>query len=172
MNPLLTKILGGGLKNAFTGISDLIQNFKIAPEKAAEFEIEKQKLLAEVQKYQLDHEAKIISMTLEENKAYIADVQNARAMQIEALQQDDKFSKRFVYYLTLGLILLTFIYDFLFFFITYPKENHDIINMIAGVVNSVCLASIINFFYGSSKGARDNFDKLTKNAIDNGYRAN
>lgn len=95
-----------------------------------------------------------------ETEAYLKDVDSARLMQIEALKQQDTFSKRFIYYFTIGLTFLTLLYDFLFFFIQYPERNHDIINMTAGVLNTGCLVSIINFFYGSSKSSEKKQEAL------------
>lgn len=89
----------------------------------------------------------------QETDAYLKDMDSARQMQIAALNQHDLFSKRFIYYFTIGLTFLTLLYDYLFFFIQYPERNHDIINMTAGVLNTGCLVSIINFFYGSSKSS-------------------
>ena len=58
------------------------------------------------------------------------------------------------------LVVLTFAFDILFFFIQYPERNHDIVNMIAGIINSVGFASVVSLFYGSSKGSHDKQAKL------------
>lgn len=94
---------------------------------------------------------------------YLKDMDSARNMQIEALKQEDKFSKRFIYYFTIGLTFCTILYDFLFFFIQYPERNHDIVNMVAGVLNTGCLISIINFFYGSSKSSEKKQETIEAN---------
>ena len=66
----------------------------------------------------------------------------------------------FLQLLALVLVVMTFAFDMMFFFVQYPERNHDIVNMIAGVINTVGFASVINFFYGSSKGSKDANDKL------------
>ena len=93
----------------------------------------------------------------EENelKAYLADVANARLMQISALAQDDLFSKRFIYFLATGIVFLTFTFDMLMFFVEYPAPNRDMITMVSGVLNSGALLAIVYFFFGSSKGSQD-----------------
>lgn len=155
MLPGLKDAISGLFKGGLSGVSDLISNFKLSPEKAGEFELQKQELLKQIQLKQMELEQQVVATTLAETQAYLADVQNSRAMQIEALKQDDKFSKRFIYYFTILLTVIAFTFDMMFFFVQYPERNHDIINMIAGVINTVCLASIVSFFYGSSKGSKE-----------------
>lgn len=102
-----------------------------------------------------EYELRVFEISAKLNESYLADIANARAMQAAALAQDDKFSKRFVYYLTIGLCLLCFAFDFALFWVNYPPQNRDMINMVAGVINSTALASIIAFFYGSSQSSAD-----------------
>lgn len=106
------------------------------------------------------HLLKMSELQYQETKAYLEDRANARSMQIAALAQGDNFSKRYVYYLATGLIVITFIFDLMFFFVSYPERNHDIINMIAGVINTVGFASVVSFFFGSSKGSEDKSKQL------------
>jgi len=65
------------------------------------------------------------------------------------------FEKHFLQIFGIILVVLTFIFDVMFFFVSYPERNHDILNMIAGVINTVGFASVVSFFYGSSKGSSD-----------------
>lgn len=159
MNPLkniLSNIVGNGLSS----VSDLIKNFKMPPEKAAEFEIEKQKLLTQIEQKQLEIEQQVITASLTEIQAYLADVQNSRAMQIEALKQDDRFAKRFIYYLSIAYLLFAFAFILCFFFVHFPPENRDFINMAAGVVVGTGMVMILSFFFGSSKSSKDAQDAL------------
>ena len=94
----------------------------------------------------------------------LKDRSDARAMQNTALGQDDKFSKRFVYFLAMAIVALTFAFDFTMFFVKYPSENRDVINMVAGVLNTTCLATIIGFYYGSSKSSGQK-DEMMKQII-------
>lgn len=99
------------------------------------------------------HLLEIAKVNQAEVDSYLKDMDSARQMQVSALSQGDTFSKRFIYYFTIGLTVLTFAFNFCFFWIQYPERNHDIVNMIAGVINTGCLVNIINFFYGSSKSS-------------------
>ena len=91
-------------------------------------------------------------------EADISDRKNARAMQIAALGQSDKFSKRFVYYLAAFWSLSSVT----FFFVAGFTEvkNERIVDTILGFVLGSIVATIINFFYGSSQGSKDKTDKL------------
>lgn len=90
-----------------------------------------------------------------ELELYLADVQDARDMQKVALQQDDKTSKRFLYWLTLVSVVLGFAYIFMITLITIKPQNQRFADTILGVVIAMIFGSIYNFFYGSSKGSAD-----------------
>jgi len=104
---------------------------------------------------EIEYQKLIKEYELNELKEYLADVQNARAMQIEALKQDDKFSKRFVYYLAAFSIGLGFAYIFFITFCDIPQANQRFADTILGVVISIIFGTIFSFFFGSSKGSSD-----------------
>lgn len=151
----LTKIFSGGIGDLVEKVGGVVQGFVTTKE-------EKEKLNQEITKIVNEHQEKMAALAQAELDSYLKDTQSAREMQIAALNQSDTFSKRFIYYLAAGLILLTFGYDMLFFFIKYPPENRDMINMVAGVLNSTALATIVSFFFGSSKGSKDSGDRMDK----------
>lgn len=110
----------------------------------------------------LEFERLVKDYELNELKEYLADVQNARNMQIAALNQSDTFSKRFIYYLGAGSALLGFIYIYLVTFIAIPANSLRIADTILGVVIGTVFGTIFNFFFGSSKGSSDK-NELIKN---------
>jgi hypothetical protein len=140
--------LVGAIGDAFS------KNFTTDEERLAK----QNEMLKQVQDYQIH----INEMANELDKSYLADIANARAMQIAALAQDDKFSKRFIYYLAIGICFLAFAFDFMLFFVKYPETNRDMLNMVAGVINSGALISIISFFFGSSQSSADKQKQLNK----------
>jgi hypothetical protein len=85
----------------------------------------------------------------------LADLKDARELQRTALKQDDIFSKRFLYYLSIGTFAFACVIVLLLFFIDIPTENRDVINFILGIVVGNGLGSIFNFFFGSSQGSKD-----------------
>jgi len=84
-----------------------------------------------------------------------ADRADARDLQKVALQQDDLFSKRFIYYLTIAVFAFSAGIVLLLFFKQIPDQNRDVINFILGVVVGTGLTGIFNYFFGSSQGSKD-----------------
>jgi len=106
-----------------------------------------------------DEERLILRNKLEEleniqQSQALADVNSAREMQREALKQEDKFSKRFVYYFAILIIVISFGYIFFTSFTAVPIANARVIDLLTGGVIAV-ISTIVNFFFGSSKGSRD-----------------
>jgi hypothetical protein len=89
------------------------------------------------------------------------DLADARAMQKAALNQDDIFSKRFIYYLSIGVVGFVFIMIVALFFVMIPPENKTIIDMVVGIVIGG-YTSVMAFFYGSSKGSKDKAEQINK----------
>lgn len=159
--------LPGFIKNIFTGgAGELVKNIGEVVDDLNFSKEEKESLKTKLIEIQNAHEEKMAAIAQSETDSYLKDMDSARQMQIEALKQEDKFSKRFVYYLAVVILAMTFSFDMCFFFIQYPERNHDIINMIAGTLNSVGFAAVIYFFFGSSKSSQnkqDTIDALRKN---------
>jgi hypothetical protein len=87
---------------------------------------------------------------------YLSDVQNARAMQVAALGQDDLFSKRFVYYFAAAWSLFTMFYVV---GITFwpPMEESGKSNSatVLGFLLGTAVSMIFAYFYGSTKGSAE-----------------
>jgi len=149
----ISKIFAGGASGLIDSIKDTVDELNLSKEEKEQF---KENLLKETNA----HIQAMESNAIRETEAYLKDVDSARNLQVEALKQEDHFSKRFVYFLAAGLIVLAFGFDMLFFFVQYPERNHDIINMIAGVLNTVALTSVVSFFFGSSAGSANKQKQL------------
>ena len=93
-------------------------------------------------------------------KIDLENTKDARKMQAAALQQDDLFSKRFVYYLATFWSLVGATYLFLATFTTVvnPKMADTVLGFLLGTI----VATIINFFFGSSQGSKDKAKELLK----------
>jgi len=147
--PNILNIAGDLLPDA--GVLGIVKNLISSSDIPKEQKLEFERLVKEFEQKELE--------------AILQDKQNARQLQITALQQDDKFSKRFIYYLAIGIIIYAFIFDICMFFVSYPNANRDMINQVSGVVNSGAFMSIVYFFYGGSKGSSEKNDiikNLTK----------
>lgn len=112
--------------------------------KQAEFQHEQWLLDAGIRKSQQE---------LEETKLYLADVQNARGMQQTALQQDDLFSKRFLYYFATVIFGFTALYISAITFADVPTANSRTVDTVLGFLLATCLATIVQFFFGTSKSS-------------------
>lgn len=96
---------------------------------------------------------------------YLADVQNARAMQIAALAQEDTFSKRFVYYFAAAWSLFSMVYFMSVTFWPPPADGLRIADTILGVLIASVIGVMFAYFYGttrSSKAKDDTISNLTK----------
>ena len=79
---------------------------------------------------------------------------DARAMQVAALQQDDKFSKRFVMYLAMFWSIASCTYIGFVTFSHIPETNLRFVDTLLGVCIGTVITTILNFFYGSSAGSK------------------
>ena len=85
---------------------------------------------------------------------------DARAMQVAALNQSDLFSKRFVMYLAMFWSVTAVIYIFLITFTTIPDLNIRFADTILGFLLGTVVATILNFFLGSSASSKEKTEVL------------
>lgn len=97
-------------------------------------------------------EAKRIDADLE--KTYLADTDSARKMQVAALQQDDLFSKRFVYYFSIVWSLFGMAFMLVVTLVEIPKDNVNTVNVILGFLLGTAISSIFSFFLGTSRSSQ------------------
>jgi hypothetical protein len=102
----------------------------------------------------LDFQLAFAAQQMEFERIYLVDVQNARSMQVAALAQEDKFSKRFVYYFAMAWSLFAMTYFTAVTFIDITTEGGQrVADTILGVLISSVVGGIFAFFYGSTKGS-------------------
>lgn len=94
-----------------------------------------------------NHERELLAM------AY-GDVASARNMQIEALRQEDVFSKRFVYIFAALWSLFAATYIGFITFGHIPADNQRFADTILGFLLGTVVATILQFFFGSSMGSK------------------
>lgn len=85
---------------------------------------------------------------------------DARAMQVAALNQSDLFSKRFVMYLAMFWSITAVLYIFLITFTTIPDLNVRFADTILGFLLGTVVATILNFFLGSSASSKEKTEVL------------
>lgn len=82
------------------------------------------------------------------------DVANARNMQVEALRQEDLFSKRFIYIFATFWSIFAAGYIGFITFGHIPEDNQRFADTILGFLLGTVVATILQFFFGSSMGSK------------------
>ena len=108
---------------------------------------------------------KLADMELEYARIDAADRSSARHMQEVALQQEDKFAKHFIYWFAWFWSVGSMLYFFAITFGTVPASGKDFGNIILGFLLGTAVATIISFFYGSSKSSKDKTDTMSKEML-------
>lgn len=85
---------------------------------------------------------------------------DARAMQVAALGQDDVFAKRFVMYLAIFWSLFAAVYIGAITFAEIPVANTRFADTILGFILGTVIATILNFFLGSTSDSRKKTDLM------------
>lgn len=65
------------------------------------------------------------------------------------------FEKHFVMYLATFFSVASTIYIYCVTFFNVPKENQRVVDTIIGFLLGTLIATIVNYFFGSSKGSAD-----------------
>lgn len=121
---------------------------KLEPDMSAE-------KLAEVQAAAQKHE----EFRIEQDNKNTAD---ARNMQNNALNQNDVFSKRFVYFFASFWSICAALYIAFITFGTIPESNIRFADTILGFILGTVIATILNYFFGSSSGSQKKTELLAK----------
>lgn len=103
----------------------------------------------------LEFQQAVLASDTDLQKAFLADVQSARSMQIAALGQEDLFSKRFVYYLAAAWSIFAMLYFTGVTFIKIEPAGQRVADTVLGVLISSVLGGIMAYFYGSTKGSAE-----------------
>lgn len=159
MLPLLTGIISSLVSNGLPKIADAVANkgldyvedklgVKLEPNMSPE-QIEAVKAEA------MKHEEFMFEQE-------VKDRASAREMQQAALAQGDSESKNFVYRFAWFWSVTSALYFFCVTFLTLPEGARDFANIILGFLLGTAIASIFNFFYGSSKSSADKTQAMIK----------
>ncbi|CAB4160874.1 hypothetical protein UFOVP764_20 [uncultured Caudovirales phage] len=105
---------------------------------------------------------KLAQIDLEKLKMEYANTSDARAMQVAALNQSDVFSKRFTMYLTTFWSGCAAIYIGCITFVDIPMGNVRFADTILGFILGTVIATMLNFWFGSSIGSKDKAEAARK----------
>lgn len=112
-------------------------------------------------------DAEMERLGIQREEAYLKDTQSARQMQVAALQQDDLFSKRFIY----GFAIFWSLFAMVFFvFVTFgevPEKNLRMADTILGFLIGTAIAGIFNFFLGTTYRSQKKDETISTLAREN-----
>ena len=145
--PTIASAIGGPLAGKATDI--LLQVFGVKEEAELEDAVKSATPEQLAILRQQDNEFKLAYLNAE-----VKDKQDARNMQNTALQQDDKFAKRFVYYFAIFWSVVASLYIGFITFGDIPQTSIRFADTILGFLLGTIVTTIIQFFYGSSFGSR------------------
>lgn len=104
---------------------------------------------------------KVMEIAEAEAKRDHEDRINARAMQQAALGQDDRFSKRFIYYFATAWSLFAMSYLLLITLVDIPADNQRFADTILGFLLGTIIATIVSYFFGSSRSSHGKDGNIT-----------
>ena len=88
--------------------------------------------------------------------------QRATDMQLMAMQSNDPFVRRHVYYFAWFITVVSFAYFFMVSFLPIENRNRDFVNIILGFLIGTAINSLIRFFYGSSAKSQEDINAQMK----------
>jgi len=95
----------------------------------------------------------VLAANADLERAYLADTQSARNMQIAAIGSEDPYVRRFVYHLAAGCLLFSGVYIFWITFGHVPPENVRVVDTVLGFLLGTVITLVLQFFFGSSQGS-------------------
>lgn len=115
---------------------------------------------SQIIKIQQDHKAKLIELATENDKAYLADRQSARARQVAHEQATGKTDVN-LYALAWMTVLCFFGLVGTLMFVDLPSSNVGPINQLFGTMGTG-FAMVLGYFFGTSKSSSDKTKLLAK----------
>ena len=109
-----------------------------------------------------DFQKAVMANERELEMAYLDDRQDARKMQIAALQQDDLFSKRFVYYFITAWSVFSMVFLLFVTFATIPQQNIRFVDTTLGFLLGTAVASMFAYLLGSTFRSQKKDDTITQ----------
>jgi hypothetical protein len=109
-----------------------------------------------------DAALKLAQIDVDKLKMQYANTADARAMQVAALNQSDVFSKRFTMYLTAFWSVCAAVYIGFITFGVIPDTNVRFADTILGFILGTVIATMLNFWFGSSIGSKEKAEAARK----------
>lgn len=150
----LTKVAEAVVEKGVDAVSEKL-GVDLTPKEDGNLSVEQ---IQQVKEAAMKHEEFMVEQELKNTT-------DARNMQIEALKQDDLFSKRFVYYFSVGWSIVASIYMFLATFLTIPPDNLQTSYTIMGFLLGQVISTMMSFFLGSTLSSKKTNEQMVKNSL-------
>jgi len=111
--------------------------------------------LAEIQMAAMKHAEFMAEIDLK-------NTQDARDMQEKAMENADPWVRRFVYILAAFWSAFAVSYIVLITVVDIPEKNIRFVDTVLGFILGTVVATILNFFFGSSQSSKDKTKELMK----------
>lgn len=141
--PSIATAIGGPL--AGTAVASLMKVFGVESE---------EELQEAIQGATPEQLLQLKSLDLEYQKLLADDSKSARNMQMAALAQEDIVSKRFIYFFASVWSIFSIAYITSITFLNVPQDNTRFADTILGFLLGTIIATMIQYFYGSSMGSK------------------
>lgn len=112
------------------------------------------------------HVERMATLANESEKQLLQDLDSARKMNSESAKSDDKFVRRFIYYLAGFIVLAVFAMLTVLMLGNVPDNYKDIALVVLGMTGGA-LTQVLAFFFGSTRGS-DHKNETIKNLTRNG----
>lgn len=152
--PMLGTALGGPMGGALGGIVASAFGVENDPTAVMQAINKDPEILVKLKDIELKNEQHLRDHLFRMTEAELKGVADARNLQVEALKQDDKFSKRFLYYLTIFWSVAAAFYVGFITFGEIPENNIRFADTCLGFVLGTIVAGMFQYFYGSTLGSR------------------
>lgn len=106
-------------------------------------------------------QAEMEELGIRREESYLKDTQDARHMQVAALQQDDLFAKRFIYWFAIGWSLFAMVFMAVVTLCVIPEQNLRMVDTILGFLLGTAIAGIFNFFLGTTYRSQKKDDTIS-----------
>lgn len=157
--PILTQLAGAGLQKVADAVLDKgVEHveeklgIKLTPNENGVLDDSK---LADLQMAAMKHEEFMAEIDLK-------NTQDARDMQEKAMDNHDPVVRRFIYVLAAYWSLFATGYIILITVVNIPEKNIRFVDVVLGFILGTVVATILNFFFGSSQSSKDKTKELMK----------
>jgi hypothetical protein len=157
--PILTQLAGAGLQKVADSVLeqglDHVEEklgIKLEPNENGVLDDTK---LAEIQMAAMKHAEFMAELDLK-------NTQDAREMQEKAMENADPLVRRFVYMFATYWSVFATGYIVLITIADIPEKNIRFVDVVLGFILGTVVATILNFFFGSSQSSKDKTKELLK----------